>query len=138
MEKENLTRTYILNVIRMKPLTISELAKRFQVSRPTIYLHLAVLEKAGLIRRRKDHKKKGAPVTIFSVEKAVAKKQKGEIITFLKSIEQAQPISLKDLHKKNPHIISNHAYMQSSLNGFIDKMVHLTPAGVKFLNENKE
>ncbi len=50
--------------------TISELAKYLDVTRPTIYGHLELLEKRKLIIRSQNKEKKGAPVTISITPKA--------------------------------------------------------------------
>lgn len=51
------TRREILGLLRPKPLTSGEIAKRFPASWPTISRHLAVLKEAGLIiaERRGQH-----------------------------------------------------------------------------------
>lgn len=64
-------RVKILSLIKEHgPLTLSELSKKLNVSRPTVYLHVDTLEHKGLIIRKKDLKKKGAPVSIHLTSKA--------------------------------------------------------------------
>ncbi|GAA2029949.1 metalloregulator ArsR/SmtB family transcription factor [Yaniella flava] len=47
------TRRDILYRLRGGPLTVSELATHYPMSRPAISQHLAVLEKAGLVERNR-------------------------------------------------------------------------------------
>jgi len=135
--KDSINREYILNLVRIEPLTISELSKRLNVSRPTIYLHLKVLENKGLIKREKDIKKKGAPVTIFSVEKAVLKKDKEELISFLKIVKLEQPIEFRKLFSKLDNAYLNHGYLEAGLRGYFDRMIMLNSEGEKILKENE-
>jgi DNA-binding transcriptional ArsR family regulator len=48
------TRRAILADLAQRDATVGELARPFKVSRPAISKHLRVLEKAGLVRRRRD------------------------------------------------------------------------------------
>ena len=48
------TRRAILEHLSQGPTTVGELADPFRISRPAISKHLRVLERAGLVRRRKD------------------------------------------------------------------------------------
>lgn len=47
------TRRDILHRLRMGPLTVSELATHYPISRPAVSQHLAVLERAGLVERNR-------------------------------------------------------------------------------------
>ncbi|MDN5889058.1 MAG: metalloregulator ArsR/SmtB family transcription factor [Yaniella sp.] len=47
------TRRNILQRLREGPVTVSELAAYYPISRPAISQHLAVLEKAGLVQRNR-------------------------------------------------------------------------------------
>lgn len=46
--------SWILADLAKRDATVGELARPFSVSRPAISKHLRVLEKAGLVRRRRD------------------------------------------------------------------------------------
>jgi DNA-binding transcriptional ArsR family regulator len=48
------TRRAMLNRLRARELTVTELAKPFNMSQPTISKHLKVLERAGLVVRGRD------------------------------------------------------------------------------------
>ena len=50
------TRRKILQLLKAGPLTAGELAGRFDVSKPTMSAHFAVLREAGLIGSEKDGK----------------------------------------------------------------------------------
>jgi DNA-binding transcriptional ArsR family regulator len=50
------TRRTILQLLKAGPLTAGELADRFEVSKPTMSAHFAVLREAGLIGSDKDGK----------------------------------------------------------------------------------
>jgi DNA-binding transcriptional ArsR family regulator len=48
------TRRAMLERLRTRELTVTELAKPFKMSQPTISKHLKVLERAGLVARGRD------------------------------------------------------------------------------------
>jgi DNA-binding transcriptional ArsR family regulator len=48
----NPVRRDMLRALRVKPMTVGELARRFPVSRPAVSRHLRVLEDAGLVETR--------------------------------------------------------------------------------------
>ena len=48
------TRRAILDRLRQGAASVTEIGAGFRLSQPTISAHLAVLERAGLIRRRRD------------------------------------------------------------------------------------
>ena len=50
----NRTRREILNLLTRSERSVLELAGRFNISQPAITKHLKVLEKAGLIQKRKE------------------------------------------------------------------------------------
>ena len=47
------TRRDILHRLQQGPMTVGQLAEHYPMSRPAISQHLSVLEKAGLIQRRR-------------------------------------------------------------------------------------
>lgn len=47
------TRRDILQRLQIEPMTVGQLAKHYPMSRPAISQHLSVLDKAGLIQRRR-------------------------------------------------------------------------------------
>jgi DNA-binding transcriptional ArsR family regulator len=51
-------RREILGLVRERELTAGEIASRFEVSRPAISQHLAVLREAGLLEQRRDGTKR--------------------------------------------------------------------------------
>jgi len=67
-----LNRALILSYLKYKgEKTKSELAELLEVSRPTIYHHLEVLKRRGLIYSKKPNtEKKGAPVLLGVTKKA--------------------------------------------------------------------
>src|SRR6188472_2486340 len=50
------TRRTILQLLKVKPMTAGEIAGHFDVSKPTLSAHFAVLREAGLIGSEKDGK----------------------------------------------------------------------------------
>ena len=50
----NVTRRAILNFLSSADQSVLELVKRFEMSQPAITKHLNILEKAGLIQKRKE------------------------------------------------------------------------------------
>lgn len=137
MEKENFNRNYILNLLRShNGLTISQLAKLLRVSRPTIYLHLDILEKEGFVKRSKNPEKKGSPVTIEIVESSVAKRDKKKLTEFLKVVDSDKDLTLTKL--KQMGINDPESYLLATMKGLIDKKIFLTDEGKKFLEENKK
>lgn len=53
------TRRKVLELLRQRPMTAGELSDQFQVSKPTMSAHFAVLREAGLI----DADKQGVTIT---------------------------------------------------------------------------
>ena len=51
------TRRSILQLLKARPLTAGEIAEHFDVSKPTMSAHFAVLREAGLIGSEKDGKR---------------------------------------------------------------------------------
>lgn len=138
MRKDNITRNSIISLLGVYgKMTISELAKRLRVSRPTVYLHLEVLEKKGLIKREKDPKKKGAPVTVTPVEKEVSKQNKQDLLEFLQTLQQKGDTDIHDMSKLGISIISP-AYLEASIRGYTSKKIYLTDKGKQFLKENSK
>lgn len=130
MEKDNFNRSYILNLIEVhEGLTISQLVSLAPVSRPAVYDHLELLEKQGLIKRSKDKKKKGAPVTITAIQKEVEKKDRVELIEFLNKINKDEGVDMKELKDA----FRSKAYLTAGLRGFTSKKVYLTDKGKEFL-----
>ncbi len=138
MEKDNLNRIWILQSILSKPKTISELSKELGVSRPTIYLHLEVLEKKGYIKKIKNSKKKGAPVTVHTTPKKVKSFNKQRIIEYLKIVEKNEGKShieiIKELKKQGIEYIGIGSTI--SLQGYTIKKEFLTEKGKNFLKGN--
>lgn len=50
------TRRRVLQLLRARPMTAGELSDQFQVSRPTMSAHFAVLKEAGLVHAQKSGK----------------------------------------------------------------------------------
>lgn len=137
MENENENRILIMNILRnYGSLTISEIVKKTKLSRPTIYLHLDNLEKKRLISRKKDNKKKGAPVTISIIKDSVDKKDKEDLLKFLNEIKKNGFLTTDYIVEKNFDI--NGSSSSATLNGFIEKRTYLTKEGLNFLNDNKK
>lgn len=137
MEKDNFNRIYIVDLLRChKKLTISQLSDLTKLSRPTIYLHLEVLEKKGFIKRDKNIKKKGAPVTIQLIENSVAKKEKKDLIKFLNIIKNNPNIT--QIKLRNMNLGLSHTYTTATFEGLMDKRLFLTDKGKQFLKQNEK
>lgn len=119
-------------------ITITELSKRLNVSRPTIYLHLNTLEKKGFIERVKDSAKKGSPVTIIPKQKKIEKSRKTELLEFLNVVEKAkQGVNYSnDLLEKTNVSLSSPIFLEAMMRGFIVHKIHLTKEGELFIKEN--
>jgi DNA-binding transcriptional ArsR family regulator len=52
----NPVRRDMLRALRVRPMTVGELARKFPVSRPAVSRHLRVLEDAGLVETRVEGK----------------------------------------------------------------------------------
>lgn len=50
------TRRRVLQLLRQRPMTAGELSDHFDVSKPTMSAHFAVLREAGLVHAQKDGK----------------------------------------------------------------------------------
>lgn len=138
-ERSNLHRNMIIILLKGSPQTISELAKELNVSRPTIYLHLKVLEKKGLIERSKDITKKGAPVTITLKEKELSELEQKNLVEFLLWLKEQKEVSSESLDiffKTQRRYLSN-AWVEAGVNGLIGNKVFITSEGEKFLEEHK-
>lgn len=141
---DNKNRRIILASLRDDKLTISQLSKILGVSRPTVYLHLDVLEKSGLIERNKDQKKKGAPVYIKLLRKS---ETNSFIIKFLEDLEKAGNTGIKEKkfvlsHNTSINDLSfldrNDALNFVSFSNLVEKRYFITEEGKKFLKENEQ
>ena len=65
------TRRHILERIRSQDETVNNLAMNFEISLPAVSKHLKVLEKAGLISRRRDGQKRFCHVEPAMMESAL-------------------------------------------------------------------
>lgn len=132
MRKDNFNRNYILNLLdTFGSMTISDIAKKVNLSRPSVYSHLEILEKKGLIKRDKNPKKKGSPVTITPINKKISEKDTQELIKLLKKVKNSHGIDMKELREE----LHNHSYLEAGMRGFITKKVFLTKKGEEFLNK---
>jgi DNA-binding MarR family transcriptional regulator len=137
MDKENLNRNYILSTIQyFGKIKISDISKIVNLSRPSVYSHLNILEKEGLIKRKKDNKKKGAPVFIIPIKDKIDLKRKKEVFNFLKFLEENEGISTLELIK-NKKYYESQSYIYSGLKGYIINKIFLTQAGKEYLNQNQ-
>lgn len=66
------TRRDILVRLRSGPLTVSDLAAHYPMSRPAVSQHLAVLEKAGLVARGRRAQWNDYSLAIASLDEAAA------------------------------------------------------------------
>ena len=135
MGKERINKFMILSLIKQEgKKTISELANRLNLSRPTIYLHLNTLEKGGFIKRKKDIKKKGSPVTIYLIEKKIEEKKKKEMIEALKFVKANDGLTDEGLRKfKEGNWVNTIPFSQLQFRGLIIQKLFITPKGRKFL-----
>lgn len=74
------TRRDILNRLRRRPLTVSDLAKHYPMSRAAVSQHLSVLERAELVRRNRRGQWIDCAVTPASLDEAARwiEKQRAE------------------------------------------------------------
>lgn len=134
--RDNSTRERILHSLSLfKELTISQLSAMLSVSRPTIYLHLDILESQGLIKRDKNSQKKGAPVTISLDNKNFTHKQDKDIREILELINQKKDIDWFDFQKEK---INLHAYNIAILRGYVGRNIYITEKGKEFLKQNEQ
>jgi len=137
MEKENFNKTFIINLLRVNgKMTISQIAKAINTSRPTVYLHLENLEREGFISRTKDPDRKGAPVSIELIQKSIEEKDRQNLIKFLKMIRDSPGLTQQELREKHLAERISDAYTSATFRGLVDKKIFLTEAGKKFLAEN--
>jgi len=137
-ERDGSNRELILGYLGVAgPQTITKLSQVLNVSRPTIYLHLEVLEKKGLIERKKDPKRKGSPVIIYRKESKIKEAKVKAIVSTLKMIQDSKSHDFNDLALKfeGVHFPSS-SYFEAKLRGFISQKIYLTDEGKKFLKEN--
>lgn len=66
------TRRDILTRLRSGPLTVSDLAAPYPISRPAVSQHLAVLERAGLVERDRRGQWNDCSLTTASLDEAAA------------------------------------------------------------------
>ena len=66
------TRRDILMRLRSHPLTVSDLAEHYPMSRPAVSQHLTVLEKAGLVARDRRAQFSDCSLTAASLDEASA------------------------------------------------------------------
>jgi len=64
-------RAIMAHLLRQKTLTVSELGQHFQIKLPTLMKHLAVLSKAGLIRRFKESRTVTVRLSIMPIREAM-------------------------------------------------------------------
>ncbi len=142
MRLENRNRIMILNYLELEDkMTITQIAKKLNISRPTVYLHLENLEKRELIKRSKNVKKKGAPVTIELCDKEVSDLRKKNLIKFLKVFELKGEITNDEMHKNFPTSEKGGitpAQIDAMIRGFISDKTFLTEKGKKYLQNHKE
>ena len=140
MKEESTHKTMILNLIRLHGgKTISEISNILNLSRPTTYLHLRTLEDRGYIRREKSPKKKGAPVTIYPVEKKLLEKDKREMLEALQFVKEHNGLDIKDLKNfKDGNWTNTLPFAHLQFRGLITKKTYITPEGERFLKENSK
>ena len=63
----DITRAAMIAIILSGDTKISDIEKKLELDRPTIYHHLKVLEEMKLIKREKDKSAKGQPVKITAI-----------------------------------------------------------------------
>ena len=132
--KENYNRGRIMNILRKYgKLTISQIVSMTKLTRPTIYLHLDVLELGGFINRKKDESKKGAPVTI-TVNNKYFPERETKTLQFLKLLKDRGDFISKNEYKDigAPFL---YGMTNSNFMGYIEEKMVLTKAGEDFLNK---
>jgi len=138
MEKDNENRRNVLSVIDSEPMTISKLARRLKLSRPTIYLHVDKLKKKGLVGTKKEPKKKGSPVTVFVKDKEVSKYKDERVLNLLRKVKEIGDVDIFDFFNKSGIKISENSYLDASLRGLISKRIYLTEKGKQLLKQNEK
>lgn len=136
--KENTNRQLILNYLGLNgELTISQLSQLLRVSRPTIYLHLDILEKKGFIGRKKNPKKKGAPVTIYRKEKNISAYEKKELVFFLRRLKAKGSMDVKEVFEFSKESNFHSMYLDATLRKLVSKRISLTKEGDEYLKQNE-
>lgn len=138
------TRSRILRLLETtdKDLIISDIVKYTQLTRPSIYLHLDILEKKGLIKREKDTTKKGAPVKIIPIKSKINSDKKRRMIELLDKIKnKGGEINMHDLESihegiLNPSTTAGMTHIDLRLRGLIGSKLYITQKGKKFLKEH--
>lgn len=142
MVRDNSNRIYLLNLLeRYGSLNISELSELIGISRPSIYQHLEVLEKQGLIKREKEEEKKGTPVKVYPLIPKFIEKEKEDMLKYLKFIEKEKEVPQKEgwdfIRKEFKSNIGHPACSGAILLGLVESKTYLTEEGKKFLKENE-
>lgn len=63
----NERRSKIVHLLKESPKTITELSKQFNIDYKSVWKHVMILEKAGIVRLEKDEQQKGRPVKVYHV-----------------------------------------------------------------------
>jgi len=135
-KKEQINKRMILTVLETNGnVTISKLAKYLGLSRPVIYHHLDTLEKQGYIKRKKNFKKKGAPVTIYLIKSKIKKQEARELKRLLMFLKKNEGISQDDFFLDFDG--DNNSYSIALFSGYINHKICLSSKGEQFLQDNK-
>ena len=94
------TRLSVVEMLTRGPMSVSDLAKRFEMALPSFTQHLGVLESSGLIRSHKagrvrtyylDAKCLKAVARWIDEQRRVAKKKQGRVDAYLLTIKSSPP-----------------------------------------------
>ncbi|MBS0294847.1 MAG: winged helix-turn-helix transcriptional regulator [Proteobacteria bacterium] len=91
------TRRRVLQLLRAGPMTAGELADQFEVSKPTMSAHFAVLREAGLVHAEKAGKSVTYHLNLSVLEEALMGFAEGFGIG---SRRDAAPVTLQPTRKK--------------------------------------
>lgn len=138
MGKENIqTREAILSYINLCSPNISQIVKYFNLSRPTIYHYIEVLEKQGLVKRDKDKTKKGFPVTIIPNKQSISNKSDKDMIKFLNLLSDNNGIEDSKFDKiLRDNEIPSAVTFEARLKKLFLKEIKITEEGKEFLQQH--
>lgn len=136
-DSPNSNREFIVSILSTQgSKTISELCRLTNLSRPSVYLHLEILERKGLIKREKDPKKKGAPVTISLIHKDVEKEQVQKEVLKLLEMMKDKPLRQHELSLEQRKKMTPRALLEAGIHGYFHRPFEITKKGKSFLEKH--
>jgi DNA-binding transcriptional ArsR family regulator len=96
------TRLSVVEILTRGPMSVSDLAKSFEMALPSFTQHLGVLEASGLVKSNKagrvrtyylDAKCLKAAERWIDEQRRVAKKKQGRVDAYLLTIKRSEPVA---------------------------------------------